>query len=214
MFIPYADEKMLCNTLAEYKIGDIVSTLINIRTKEGIIEAGTKVKITDIKLNTKIITPQIPTNEINKYVSSCDEWNFTYIVTPVLTKNGIITAKLNSNEFEKTNVPFEKFNEHFRTKTKKKRRAEAKYWLKGFGILLCFYAALAVILSPLVSLVFYMLTKNPPVLGIIIISVTASMFVTLYIAMSEKACARYYKLTSSHCITQKHHAFDRKENRC
>lgn len=206
MFIPYIDETTLCSKLARYKIGDTVVSLSDIQHKNGIIETGTKLIITNIRLNPKIPIPQIPVNTINEYISVHDEWTFIYD-TKVLSEKSENVFELTSNMFEKVSVLVKKPDKLLRIKTNKKKQASAKYWLKGISILLCFYIILGTLLSPLAYLFFRSMTNDPPVSGVITTSITTATFTALFFALSSQ----YGKLITNHCITRKR---NRKEKQC
>ena len=206
MFIPYIDETTLCNKLAQYRIGDTVITLSNIKHKDGIIEAGTKLIITNIRLNPKIPIPRILVNSIDEYEATQDEWTFVYD-TKVLSKKIENIFELTSNMFENKDIPVEKPDKHLRAKTNKKKQASAKYWLKGICILLCFYIILGTLLSPLAYLFFRFMTNDPPVPGVITTSITTATFAALFFALSSQ----YGKLITNHCITRKR---NRMEKQC
>lgn len=70
MYIRYATEKDICNELAKYKKGDHVVTLTEIRSAEGIIEAGTRLQIIDVNVADNCFLPlDIARNKIDEYVA-------------------------------------------------------------------------------------------------------------------------------------------------
>lgn len=73
MFVEYASETDICNTLSPYKIGDRVILLNNLNdmNNNGLFEKGTEMLISEIKLNYNVCVPE----DIRK--DSLDDYDFT-----------------------------------------------------------------------------------------------------------------------------------------
>lgn len=153
MYIQYADDKTLCNSLAKYKVRETVIALSDINCDGGIIEKNTKLQITQIRINPNIFIPKILENKLNEYVSTYDEYTFIYKLKPCSSNVDEKTIELSSSEFERADNFTKDFAVQYRSKKKNKRVAAAKMWAKGTLIIL----TVSTIITVLIGLSFIQL---------------------------------------------------------
>lgn len=151
MYIQYADDNAICNSLAKYKVGETVIALSDINCDGGIIEKNTQLYITQIRISPNIIIPKILANKLNEYVSAYDEYTFIYKLKSDVSDEK--TIELSSSEFERADNFTKDFAVQYRSKKKNKRVAAAKMWAKGTLIIL----TVSTIITVLIGLSFIQL---------------------------------------------------------
>ena len=199
MYIQYADDKTLCNSLAKYKVRETVIALSDINCDGGIIEKNTKLQITQIRTNPNIFIPKILENKLNEYVSTYDEYTFIYKLKPCSSNADEKTIELNSSEFERADNFTKDFAAQYRNKKKNKRVAAAKMWTKATLIILTMVAIVPVLIGLSFIQLFGTLKGNiivPFFAGFIITFVLAS----LLFGVSSKISSMFKKAIYYHCI--------------
>lgn len=201
MYIKYADNKKICNALAAYHVGEVVAALVDTKCEDGVIEAYTKLKITNIEIKDGIFLPEIPENQLCNYTSDCDEYNFIYTVTPIESVEGD-KYDFNSSEFVRADEFVGKeYQNIYRAKEKTRKKAATKYWVKGISLLAAGYIGYTIIISLFLLPIFAVFEKN-----LIVAPITAlgiSFLAMLFSMLSETITSTFIKLTSSHCITKR-----------
>lgn len=82
MFNKFATEKQICETLAAFKMGDVITILEETTINgEGIVDAGTQGRITGICIKNGVKIPEITANDVNNYYANSDKYVFVYEVT-------------------------------------------------------------------------------------------------------------------------------------
>lgn len=199
MFIQYADEKTICNSLAKYKVGEIVIALSDINCGGGIIEKNTQLYITQIRISPNITIPKILENKLNEYVSAYDEYTFIYKLKSDVSSADEKTIELSSSEFERADSFTKDFAAQYRKKKKNKRVAATKMWIKATLIILTIVA----IVPGLIGLSFIQLFGT--LKGNIIVPFFAGFIITFVLAsllfgVSSKISSMFKKAIYFHCI--------------
>lgn len=199
MYIQYADDKTLCNSLAKYKVRETVIALSDINCDGGIIEKNTKLQITQIRTNPNIFIPKILENKLNEYVSTYDEYTFIYKLKPCSSNVDEKTIELSSSEFERADNFTKDFAAQYRNKKKNKRVAATKMWIKATLIILTMVA----IVPGLIGLSFIQLFGT--LKGNIIVPFFAGFIITFVLAsllfgVSSKISSMFKKAIYYHCI--------------
>lgn len=199
MYIQYADDKTLCNSLAKYKVRETVIALSDINCDGGIIEKNTKLQITQIRTNPNIFIPKILENKLNEYVSTYDEYTFIYKLKPCSSNVDEKTIELSSSEFERADNFTKDFAAQYRNKKKNKRVAATKMWIKATLIILTMVA----IVPGLIGLSFIQLIGT--LKGNIIVPFFAGFIITFVLAsllfgVSSKISSMFKKAIYYHCI--------------
>lgn len=199
MYIQYADDKTLCNSLAKYKVRETVIALSDINCDGGIIEKNTKLQITQIRINPNIFIPKILENKLNEYVSTYDEYTFIYKLKPCSSNVDEKTIELSSSEFERADNFTKDFAAQYHNKKKNKRVAATKMWIKATLIILTMVA----IVPGLIGLSFIQLFGT--LKGNIIVPFFAGFIITFVLAsllfgVSSKISSMFKKAIYYHCI--------------
>lgn len=199
MYIQYADDKTLCNSLAKYKVRETVIALSDINCDGGIIEKNTKLQITQIRTNPNIFIPKILENKLNEYVSTYDEYTFIYKLKPCSSNVDEKTIELSSSEFERADNFTKDFAAQYHNKKKNKRVAATKMWIKATLIILTMVA----IVPGLIGLSFIQLFGT--LKGNIIVPFFAGFIITFVLAsllfgVSSKISSMFKKAIYYHCI--------------
>lgn len=201
MYIQYADDKTLCNSLAKYKVRETVIALSDINCDGGVIEKNTKLQITQIRINPNIFIPKILESKLNEYVSDYDEYTFIYKLKPCSSNADEKTIELSSSEFERADNFTKDFAAQYRNKKKNKRVAAAKMWTKGTLIIL----ALAAIVTVLTGLSFIQLFGGVSKGNITVPSFCAGFLIALFLVgllviAPYKTSSMFEKAIYHHCI--------------
>ena len=199
MYIQYADDKTLCNSLAKYKVRETVIALSDINCDGGIIEKNTKLQITQIRTNPNIFIPKILENKLNEYVSTYDEYTFIYKLKPCSSNVDEKTIELSSSEFERADNFTKDFAAQYHNKKKNKRVAATTMWIKATLIILTMVA----IVPGLIGLSFIQLFGT--LKGNIIVPFFAGFIITFVLAsllfgVSSKISSMFKKAIYYHCI--------------
>lgn len=199
MYIQYANDKTICNSLAKYKVGEIVITLSDINCDGGIIEKNTKLQITQIRTSPKITIPKILENKLNEYVSEYDEYTFIYKLKPVASAD-VNSIELSSSEFESADNFTKDFAVQYRNKKKNKRVAAAKMWAKATLIMLTLIAIVTVLIGLSFIQLFGMSKENITAPSFCAGFLLALFLVNLLVIAPYKTSSMFEKAIYYHCI--------------
>lgn len=201
MYIQYADEKTICNSLAKYKVGEIVIALSDINFDGGIIEKNTQLYITQIRISPNITIPKILENKLNEYVSAYDEYTFIYKLKSDVSSADEKTIELSSSEFERADSFTKDFAAQYRNKKKTKRVAAAKTLGKSVLIYLALIAILTAVFGIALILLLGLFNDNVKIgTAFIAASGAASVFAPIFIFASNKNTYFFLKAAYYHCI--------------
>lgn len=193
MIVPFANNSQIAAALAQYKVGDTVILLtdkkIGSNHYHGIITAGTEMMVDKVEIASSAhVPPDIPLNEVDRYVANSDRYVFRYKLKP--SKQVDDTAAYidteayvlcNSTEIENAETEIKDWNSCRRAKEKSASKAMLKY--VGKIILI----ALSCLLLPLPSMLLF---STPPNVGEVVISayliflLSALIFVIVFTYLS------------------------------
>lgn len=186
----YATEAQICEALAAYKVGDIVTLLHNEKNGYGVIEAGTKLCISKVTLNPMSDYPKdILYNELDSYYATFDSGVFLYGCYPIDDKgepDKDFYVPLRYYEIEKCDNTID-VAEKCREKTKKRNSIQNKICIinaLAFVILSAAMFALFWIIFPLEEIPSAMigtLWETADIVVAIILRAMAALFFALVI---------------------------------
>lgn len=139
MFTRYATNNEICEALAVYRVGDIVTILHRTEFDKGIAEAGTVGTIVGVCIANNADIPRILPNQLESYYANSDEFVFEYRVE--LIDNHDIKIKCTAREIEKGMLSTESIKDCIKEKKRKRIPILIKCCLKKFPILLLYLCA-------------------------------------------------------------------------
>lgn len=209
MYVKYANEKEICQTLAKYKIGEHVTMLKSKTCDTGILEKGTEMIVKNIVISDKMELSHIPDNQLHNYEIMCDEFAFRYYLADASDhKPNAEEHMFSSQDFEhcKSNLSPKDMRLLNKQKRRRKRHASILYYLKLIGMMLTplFTALIIGCIIILISIMTSGDVRNAVLISVIL-NVTAliSFAPILTLLIDTKCYDICERLASNHCICKK-----------